>query len=109
MKNIISAARAAMSYYDTTTAFSLLLQPALDGDIEAQRLLTTIADEPDMLFNVEMAAFAGVKDVADGGDAFTQYLMSRFHRVKQVDISAEVSYATKSADQGNGAGLFALS
>lgn len=109
MENIISAARTAISDYDTTTAWRLLLQPALGGDVEARRLLTTIADEFDMLFNVEESAFTGVQDAADGGNAFAQYLMSRFYRTKQVDIRAEVRYATMSADQGDGAGLFALS
>lgn len=103
------AARAAMSRYDMATAFGLLLPPSLKGDAEARRLLATIADSFEMLFNVPEASFAGVKDAADGGNAFAQYLMARYHHVKRVDINEEVRYAKMSAEQDDGAGMYVLS
>lgn len=101
-------ARKALLEYDMETAFSELLDPALDGDEQARSLMARITQYRSRLWLVDKMYFRKIKNAADAGNAYAQYLAGQFYRYRELDDAEGFRYMEMSAAQDCSYGLVQL-
>lgn len=102
-------AEKALLKYDMETAFSELLDPALEGDAQARSLMARITQYRSRLWLVDKMYFRKIKNVADAGNAYAQYLVGQFYRYRELDDAEGFRYLEMSAEQDCPYGLVQLS
>lgn len=100
--------RQALLRYDIPTAFSNLLEPALNDYKDSRFLMAQIVWYRTRIWKVADSEFDYLKEMADKGNSYAQFIMGRFYSLKQDDDEKSVEYACKSAEQNDSYGLFSL-
>lgn len=94
----------ALSNYEIDYAFSELIKPALSGDELAKKIIVQISNYPSRLSKVNSCQFRIIKELANQGNSFAQYLTAQIHYInKQYDEMFK--YAGMSAAQEDIYGL----
>lgn len=104
----IANAREAIGRYDLDAAFAELLRPALSDHAEAQFLTDTLVTTYERMHKLDPYRFSFVKEKADEGNAYAQYLMSRYHACIKRDDAEILRYARLCAAQDKAYGYHAL-
>lgn len=98
----------ALSNYEIDYAFSELIKPALSGDELAKKIITQISVYPSRLSKVYPYQFTVIKELADKGNSFAQYLTAQIHYIHK-EYDEMFKYANMSAEQDDIYGIDALS
>lgn len=105
----VEIARKALLSYEHNIAFSELLRPALDDYKEAQFLIRTILTTRSRMQRLDAFRFGYVKERADAGNAFAQYIMSRYYVHIDCNNDEAYRYAALCTAQGKSYGYLELS
>lgn len=105
----IETARKLLLNYEHDTAFAELIRPALDDYKEAQFLVRTILTTYSRMQRLNAFRFKYVKEKADSGNAFAQYMMCRYYTHIERNEGEAYRYANLCAAQGKSYGYLELS
>lgn len=108
-KAAMEIARKALMSYNLDTAFAELIRPALDDYKEAQFLIRTILTTSARMKRLNSFHFKYVKEKADTGNAFAQYIMSRYNIYIDCNNNEAYRYANLCAAQQKSYGYLELS
>lgn len=104
----VEIARKSLLSYEHDMAFAELVRPALAGCKEAQFLMRTILATYPHMQRLDSFRFKYVKEKADGGNAFAQYMMSRYYKYIERNDGEAYRYADLCAAQGKSYGFLEL-
>lgn len=94
--------------YELQEAFNDLIEPAIHDYRDARKYLTDTFYSRPRLFHIPDDSFDYVKERADEGNAFAQFVMARYYEIKKLDYKKNFYYAEASAAQGDIYGTFHL-
>ena len=100
--------RQALLRYDIPTAFSDLLEPALNNYKDSRFLLAQTFRSQTRIWKIPGSEFDYVKEMADKGNSYAQFITSSFYGYKEANEKKEFEYASKSAEQNDSYGLYSL-
>lgn len=100
--------RQALLRYDLPVAFSDLLEPALYDYKDARFLMAQIVRYRTRIWQILDSEFDYVKEVADSGNSYAQFIMARFHALRDGNEAKEFEYAQMSAEQNDSYGMYDL-
>lgn len=101
--------KQALLNFDLISAFSDFLEPALHNYKDARAYMGQIMHYHTRIWHIPQERFDYVKEMADKGNSYAQYMMSRYYGVKENDNQKYYEYARLSADQNDSYGLLSLS
>ena len=105
----IENGRQALMDYDMETAFVELLSPALENYGEARNLMNMVVKYRQRIVKVNKMLFRRVKNFADEGNSYAQYLMARYYICIEPNDRQAFGYLEKSAEQNDVLGIIGLS
>lgn len=94
----------ALSNYEIDYAFSELIKPALSGDELAKKIIAQISVYPSRLSKINSCQFIIIKELADKGNSFAQYLTAQIHYIHK-QYNEMFKYANMSAEQDDVYGI----
>lgn len=97
----------SMKNHEYADAVELLLESALANYKDSQRYISWMMDR-DTIGMIPKRLWPNILKVADQGNAFAQYMTSRYYSMINVDSSQSFEYASLSARQGSPYGRYAL-
>lgn len=101
--------KQALLNFDLISAFSDFLDPALHNYKDARAYMGQIMYYRTRIWRIPKERFDYVKEIADKGNSYAQFMMSRYYGVKEIDNQKYYEYARLSADQNDSYGLLSLS
>ncbi len=104
----IETGRKALLNYELDTAFAELLRPAMDNYKDAQFLVRTILATYPRMHKLDPFRFRFIKEKADAGNAFAQYMMSRYYVHIDKNDAEAYRYASLCAEQGKSYGFLEM-
>ncbi len=104
----IEEAKIAIQRFDLEAAFSLLINPALENNNEAQFLIRTLLVPCERIVKIKRHHFLYVKEQADEGNAFAQYVMTEYYKDLDDNPKKQYYYADLCASQNMSYGVLAM-
>ena len=104
----VKSAKKSLESYDLDTAFAELIHPALNNHQEARFLIRTILTTYARMKKLDTFRFKYIKEQADAGHAFAQYMMCRYYTHIERNDEQTYHYARLCADQGESYGILEL-
>lgn len=100
--------KQALSTFNINTAFSELLEPALNNYKDSQILLSRIVQSKTRIWKVDENQFNTVLKEADKGNSFAQYIMASYYNIRKCDRANTFLYARKAVEQNSSYGMVLL-
>ena len=107
-QNYYEMGKQALLKFDLNSAFYDLLEPALHKYKDSQELFAQLIENRTRIWKIDDEKFEQVLKYADEGNAFAQYIISKYYRLKKNDSLQAFEYAKKSAEQNDSYGIFEL-
>lgn len=101
-------AEDALKCYKLNLAFTELINLSLDNYKNSQFLMRTILTSRERMTKLDVSRFKYIKEKADEGNSFAQYLMNRYYVHVEYNDAEAYHYAKLCAEQGESYGLYEL-
>lgn len=100
--------KSALLEFDLPSAFSDLLEPALNDYKDSRELIAGIVDYRSRIWSIPDAEFDYVKEQADNGNSYAAFIMSCYYKNKHVDNEKSYKYAKESSEKNDSFGIYSL-
>lgn len=100
--------KSALLEFDLPSAFSDLLEPALNDYKDSRELVAGIVDYRSRIWSIPDAEFDCVEKQADNGNSYAAFIMSCYYKNKHVDNEKSYRYAKESSEKNDSFGIYSL-
>lgn len=100
--------KSALLEFDLPSAFSDLLEPALNDYKDSRELVAEIVIYRSRIWRIPDAEFDYVKEQAENGNSYAAFIMSCYYKNKHVDNEMSYRYAKESSEKNDSFGIYSL-
>lgn len=100
--------KSALLEFDLPSAFSDLLEPALNDYKDSRELIAGIVDYRSRIWSIPDAEFDCVEKQAEDGNSYAAFIMSCYYKNKHVDNEKSYRYAKESSEKNDSFGIYSL-